>query len=803
MSNTIYIDANRLNSIAKQDATNEWTYKLNTEMELPKGTQISIQNSFINKKGITGGSLEIDEDIIEEITYTFYATEQPHFSPLGHYAPDTHYNTWCRQTWGADPANYRGCFDDVATGVDFATQQAKVNAGTASIGMDDIKRLVRGETFQDVDYAKNAFNPDLVNFGGTNMICPMVEWATNPAGGATRHLNPVAFTMKIFIPKGVYSIGSIAQLIEDQFNGLIYNAGTDTKIKMKRQEDTKRRAEDYSTFNTSLLPFDGQPYNRPLITQVNALRRDYNLVVSDPKDPFIDVNIGHMRGFTTMPKFNELVNYGKFTDNPRRQNIWAWENCSNKGSGAFTDNQFSPFGIAPFFFFRQNYDTGANADGMVHTKDPDETIVEYQLYGYDADAHNRRFRQVGTSNFQFKYNTEQNAYTIGGLHNQMRSPSHDRFGSKNPSAGQPVINLKKINNNAVILDNGSGNPVGTDKGNIDRAEIIGRLNNPETRNMGVMIMNWGKSTALKFGDNIKSTTAGGNYVDDGTGRDKPLFEDFLRFGECFTTDTKAREAWKKTIWFRLGFQYDDIQNHNYNECFGTTQCYNKKFTDENGITHTTGFPNYGFTTDEVIDNTIIPTISGQNNPVSFKPTGNDDFVSGFQLYTLDNFGLPNLSIGTSGGTKDLTIQPQYAGGLLLSSPQIPVVVADVGDVLATELPTLSNSAYFLITSDICDNYKDNVKKGDVLPLLGVVPKTNLSNQDFIVAENQITQVLSQTKVINKISVKVLNADLTAPDLAPNSSILLKIVKPNTTPNSLLEQENPKIYQQLQQASQTY
>tara|TARA_R110000823_G_scaffold118370_6_gene242172 strand:+ start:1215 stop:3635 length:2421 start_codon:yes stop_codon:yes gene_type:complete len=806
MSNTIYIDANRLNSVAVQDATNEWTYKLNTEMELPKGTQISIQNSFINKKGITGGSLEIEQDIIEEITYFFYATEQPHFAPLGHNDGSAG-NTWCRQTWGTDTFNFRGCFQDVSTTATAQAQATEVQNGTSSIAMDDIKRLLRGDgIYQDTNFADKFFNPDLVCYGGTGMICPMVEWNTNSTGAGNadvRYMNPVAFTKKIFIPKGVYSIGSIAQLIEDQMNGLVYNAGNDNKIKIKRKTDTSLRMDDYSDVATSLLPFDGQPYNRPLITQVNALRRDFNIHSSKPIAPFIDTDVSPMRGFTTMEQFSNLVNYGKYIRNPRDSNEWTRAECSNTGATDYANSVAvsNRYGIIPFFFFRQNYDTGANLDGMGHLTDPDETILEYSLYGYDATLHNRRFRQIGTSNFQFKYNTEQNAYTIGGLHNQIRSPSHDRFGTKNNTAGQPVINFKKINNNATIIDDGVGATINTEKGKIDVAELIGRLNKPETRNMGVSVMNWGKSTALKYGDNFKSTTAGGEYVDDGTG--KPLFENFLRFGEFFTTDKKARDAWKKTIWFRLGFQYDDIQNHNYDECFGTTQIYNKKYTDENGTIHTTGFPNYGFTTDEVIDNTIIPTISTLNNPAEFIPKKDDVSASGFQQYTLDNMGLPNFSMGENGGKKDIQTQGQYAGGLLMSSQQIPVVVADVGDVLATELPTLSESAYYLITSDICDNYKDNVKKGDVLPLLGVVPKSNLSNQDFIVSENQITQVLSQTKVINKISVKILNADLTAPDLAPNSSILIKLVKPNTTPVALLEEENPKIYKQLQQASQNF
>ena len=164
--------------------------------------------------------------------------------------------------------------------------------------------------------------------------------------------------------------------------------------------------------------------------------------------------------------------------------------------------------------------------------------------------------------------------------------------------------------------------------------------------------------------------------------------------------------------------------------------------------------------------------------------------------------LPEYAYGGGGG-KNLFQQGQYAGGLLTASNQVPVVIADVGGVIASRLPTLSDSPYFLITSDVCDNYKDNVKKGDVLPLLGMVPKTNLSSQDFISSQSDIVQTLSSSKVINKISIKVLNADLTAPDLEKNSSVLLKIVRPNTTPTALLQQENPKIAKEIEGASITY
>ena len=123
---------------------------------------------------------------------------------------------------------------------------------------------------------------------------------------------------------------------------------------------------------------------------------------------------------------------------------------------------------------------------------------------------------------------------------------------------------------------------------------------------------------------------------------------------------------------------------------------------------------------------------------------------------------------------------------------IPIVIDSVGGIIADKLPRLSKHGYYLITSDILDNFKDNVKKGDVLPLLGVVPKSSESNQDYITANNQIIQVLSQDKVLNKIKIKVLNPDLTNPHLGNSSSVLMKITMPYITPISLMPPKEQKL-----------
>ena len=113
MSNVIYIDANRANSFNQQGNTNEFTYKLNTELELPKGTQIQIQNTFINLKGITGGSMEITEDITETYSYFMYITEQAQFAPLGHFVDFN--QSWYRSTLGVGISNFYGNFSTPAT----------------------------------------------------------------------------------------------------------------------------------------------------------------------------------------------------------------------------------------------------------------------------------------------------------------------------------------------------------------------------------------------------------------------------------------------------------------------------------------------------------------------------------------------------------------------------------------------------------------------------------------------------------------------------------------------------------------
>ena len=70
MSNIMYIDTNRQNCLKKtDDKNNEWEYKLSNVIQLPVGSEIALQDTFIHKQGISGSTIEIEEDINETINY--------------------------------------------------------------------------------------------------------------------------------------------------------------------------------------------------------------------------------------------------------------------------------------------------------------------------------------------------------------------------------------------------------------------------------------------------------------------------------------------------------------------------------------------------------------------------------------------------------------------------------------------------------------------------------------------------------------------------------------------------------------
>ena len=847
--NDIYIDANVSNSFAVSSDNSEFTYKLAEPLELPKGTQIAIQQSFINKKGITGGSIEIDEDIDELIEYIYYITEQAHFQPLAGDGSGTidKRGNWCRSTLKIAPQSFACNFDLNA----FNTNPLK-NTWTADTG-----KVLYGELLADEDGGDGAHangndywldgsegrgGLEFTDYGGNNMILPQVKWIVGADGDY--YMNPVIKSLNIFIPRGVYGIGQLGQLIEDYFNGavsvLVDGNGRKT---IDRRTDMEKKMEDI--FDTSLVndndvtknKFDGGVFNSPTIDRVfirndRRFRTDgtntFNLpqAVYAGKPVYEFSNIG-MDGFTAMDCYNELLDYTQMNGLPYTHmdpnNNFKWSKI--KDTDDMTASKFistAQNDRRPFYYFTCPEDEGSLGNKPIPKPNPAKvgngadsvlSLYGYNIHGYSdhnkaLDGSGSRIlsnqslftQMIGTTNFSFEYNTEKNGFEIKGLHQVCIAPSHSKAGIKNSSAGNNVINVKKVVGRSFrpfpvgsqiskfYQGDGTGAGGGDNAGffnNHKNIQLIrNQLNTPETRLGGIMILNWAVNTSKNNRTSSAPTTTA---MDLGK-----------NFADYFNDENEARQNWTKTIWYKLGFDFDQIQNR---DKFKKQTIYNKDYA--NNIYYSPkGNRDCGYTTDTLLDNTIIPTISTLNNPMfipksTILPAKSNAESVDFQIYGYGSvsrpWDVPTIKNAISNNN-------QFSNSLYNACSVISVSIADVGGITANRLPTLTSQSYYLITCDLLDNFKDNVKKGEPLALLGVVAKTNLSNQDFIVDKNDITQTLSQSKVINKIKFKILNPNLTHPILENSSSILLKLTKPNITPTSLLP---PKEIKTIAQEVQTF
>ena len=78
-----YIDINRFSAQDSESTqTNIWDYSLNDTIVAPSGSEVSVHQAFINQKGITGQSIEFEEDLTETIYYYGYITEQEQAVPV-------------------------------------------------------------------------------------------------------------------------------------------------------------------------------------------------------------------------------------------------------------------------------------------------------------------------------------------------------------------------------------------------------------------------------------------------------------------------------------------------------------------------------------------------------------------------------------------------------------------------------------------------------------------------------------------------------------------------------------------------
>tara|TARA_R110001592_G_scaffold358285_2_gene662897 strand:+ start:24 stop:2216 length:2193 start_codon:yes stop_codon:yes gene_type:complete len=726
MSKTIYIDCNRLNAIDKDsDNKAEWTFNLNNSISVPAGSAIQIQNSFINQKGIMGSSIEIEEDILETISYYVYITEE--LKPLPAMV-DTGSIPWSDSLY------------TLGTNFLYSTPISGTTAG----------------------YLTNRFN-----MGGSQI--PMilyekiaVEDNTDPSNPVDRpYIRPKVQTKRIVIKKGVYGINQLAQLITDQING----KKTIDNVPINPQDHLLSN-QSYTGNLCDIGASGVQGYNA-----LEDLGGGAGLTATIPQY----IRFGEMETATKfVAEFNNLkhdyilidayqheFNLKIKKENPTTLLAMNWNQAGVPNAfnatckGLLVDNRIE----AP--------DAGRKAHGSKAKKSKAEFQSDIDDYMLGVKGYT-----IGATNFNISYDSTNNGFTINNLHQDFIIPSHDYLGFTQPNAGSIGVAFR----NPALFNEDATTPTIDESDAIAKQKLYSGLRKPVSRIGGATIFNFARDTAIKFGNvNLIGVTE--------------ATQANFSFNDYFINPAEAKIAWQKTLWGRLGFSYEQLNDSKHME---EITSMNKSFKGHIAPTSfgfkrneimKDGLKMTGITTDAETDISIIPTISTLTNPNVVATDGEIDAFENVKTYSGNGSNTPRRIMRGQQGTNDNIAS--YRGSPY-SASTTDLIVTTPKPIIAELLPTLSIFGYYLISSNIVAENDDIVQKGSPIPLLGVVPKSSLSSQDFISSENDIVHITTQQQVINNIKMSVFNPDLTQPQLDGASSIIVKITMPIPQPEPVKE-----------------
>lgn len=586
-----------------------------------------------------------------------------------------------------------------------------------------------------ISYIANRFN-----MGGSQS--PMILYNKIVISG-NNHIVPQVQEKSIFIKKGIYGINQLAQLITDQINGKKTLNNVPTNPLDHLLSDKGYRGNMCKT-GSDVINVDGGAGLTAVVAQYQRFGE------MDSVAKFLAEFNALIYNYVFIDPYTHEFNLMEVKESPLTKDIpmpWygASSTINNCCCGLLVDNRIEAPPHQTIKGDKKKTQAQFQAD-----------IDDYQL-GYKGYT-------AGAKNFNISYDSLSNGFTINNLHEDYQIPSHDLLGFPNTNAGSVAVGFR---NPAQLNENLTS--IFADDGNDSKSHLYSALRKPVSRQGGSIIFNFGTGTARRIGD-----------------KDISEYEEFLvnnlTFADYFTNEASARVGWKKTLWSRLGFSYDQLNSPKHME---EIMSFNKSYKGElppaniiNRDIMKDGLKMTGITTDAEIDISIIPTISTLTNPNVVAGTATRPEYSGVKVFSGIGSNSPRRLMAGIQGTNDNIAS--YRGSPYFAST-MDLAITRPKPIIAETLPTLSQFGYYLISSNVVSENDDIVQKGSPLPLLGVVPKSSLSSQDFISSENDIVHITTNPKVINNIKINVFNPDLTQPILDGASSIILKITMPIEVP----------------------
>ncbi len=752
MSNTFYLDINAKNSKIQTSENNVMTYELPEAIPLPTGTEIKCLQSIVNQQGTVGTSITIEETVNETIIVQYYVSDTsiqypvPSLNVANPSTDDTFTNWQVLQ-----PANF------------FFNPQSQFGDPTATSGPIPWGKIPYADT----------------TVGGTEIAMPMVmpcemdETGTGKVADTLQYFVPLTCEIQIEIEAGTYNVNKLAELITDQINGL--DMVSSDNLPFRSVQINNGVYTGYVNNGTTLKPikaikndgfvnFNNTGTKPPEFIPYRGL--DGNLL--QPPSPLQpeDTDTLGISGVAVHPKFASDIRKNAI-QGYLGSNVPADYNVSNVCHKNSTNpNWFQGFNIP--------YTPGSTADAL------QTGFLSYNPFNNGV--------AVGATDFKLTVNID-GEFQIDNTHTPRYIPTYDYFGNKQENAGQECAYIKRL---AGIADANRTNEYPT--GRPGTADFIGRgwyktLSQPMRRTSGFMVLNWAYKTCFQESGGTAPPISG-QRDDLRAALPSSVVEkiDKIRtYDEWFASKQKAREAWENTLWYRLGFTYDDIQNDEYFE--------SQYYPDKDTIDEVSQVKLEGFTTNERLDVSALTTASTLVNGQAHSSTGNvtnkytitglPSAISGIQSFNTLDVNVPydiynnnkkyQTTLGSTTGA--------YKGSFYYGAVMVPVITEGI-PVSASRLPVLSNNGYMLVVSDLVEP-TDIVKSGSFLGLLDIIPKSNLQNTDYIQDRNVLSHTISNPQVVKSITIKITNPDLTNIELEPNSAFLLAITLPQPKQTVLL------------------
>ena len=803
---TTYIDLNAANAkIINTGNNNRFSVQMNEGMRLPTGTQVSVQNSFINYQGVVGASIEIREQIVEEIAFGYYKTEtfdeEPYISDI---RGTGYYEKMPGSTADRELKLLKDMGQVAANGFQPILKDARLNANPSYVVPADF----RGNLSQELEAGSQMGNTE---------TCLPIGTTINTLIGTDDGtiLIPSTFRARIQIDPGVYSVDELANSITDQINGAkiasknnkssreVWNENPATTSALDPATNLftntycfcPSNVEDYTTptGNDVVLGFKSQFAAFTEIPDIATRTETLNEVLY--ADIF-DVRKATRPGNVTEDTFMDIGNYNtmgigvtqSLMDKSFKliktvpESEWVDEN--NPLVEQLRPENFlaSPTVTSPLIA------SFASLTVPQNNKVPTGYVVgspKNVTGNSGANIGNQKF-MIGTTRFRMNYDSPSSLYTVSGLHQDRKQPSHDMFANTMPTPGQTSIYHKQIRNNLGETD--------------EERNLFARVfNKYMTRLGGIYIYNWAVRTAKS--ERTNNAAPANSYS-----------EDYYNFDEFFLSEEDAKTAWNKTLWGRLGFAYDQLQNPSswidHQPLVGDSDTF------------------LGFTTDMVVDSSIASSIScTYGGPRTAEVKAGGDIFAGAILPITSAIGQTdvtqvacynllgiNVAESTASATtsrynfvnqaniKAIVNTDTYQSGFYLDATMRPIVTADI-PVKAKSLPRLNNSGYFLITSSALQN-TDIISKMSPTAILDVVPISSLASTDFLSNRNSMVHTLTNEKILNSIDINIVYPDGTDPILQANSAVLLQITTPLPPITTIIAQgESQNTLQAIEQQAQ--